>query len=144
MDLFNDTEVKAPLAARVRPRDLDEYVGQSHLLGQGKPLRICVESGNLHSMILWGPPGVGKTSFARLLADTALAHFETISAVQSGVKEVRIAAEKAKSRREMHGQKTILFVYEVYRVNKSQQDAFLKRCSSASYRMVFRSEEHTS
>ena len=144
MDLFNDTEVKAPLAARVRPRDLDEYVGQSHLLGQGKPLRICVESGNLHSMILWGPPGVGKTSFARLLADTALAHFETISAVQSGVKEVRIAAEKAKSRREMHGQKTILFVDEVHRFNKSQQDAFLPYVEEGDFIFVGATTENPS
>src|SRR5690554_1802509 len=107
-DLFIDTEVKAPLAARVRPRHLDEYVRQSHLLGAGKPLRICVESGNLHSMILWGPPGVGKTSFARLLADTAQAHFETISAVQAGVKEIRVAAEKAKNRRELDRKSTRL------------------------------------
>src|SRR5690554_7063783 len=106
--LFIYTGVKAPLAGRVRPRHLDEYVGQSHLLGAGKPLRICVESGNLHSMILWGPPGVGKTSFARLLADTAQAHFETISAVQAGVKEIRVAAEKAKNRRELDRKSTRL------------------------------------
>jgi len=143
-DLFIDTQVTAPLAARVRPRHLDEYVGQSHLLGEGKPLRICVESGNLHSMILWGPPGVGKTSFARLLADTASAHFETISAVQSGVKEIRVAAEKAKNRREMHGQQTILFVDEVHRFNKSQQDAFLPYVEEGDFIFVGATTENPS
>lgn len=143
-DLFIDTEVKAPLAARVRPRHLDEYVGQSHLLGSGKPLRICVESGNLHSMILWGPPGVGKTSFARLLADTAQAHFETISAVQAGVKEIRVAAEKAKNRRELHGQQTILFVDEVHRFNKSQQDAFLPYVEEGDFIFVGATTENPS
>lgn len=143
-DLFIDTQVTAPLAARVRPRHLDEYVGQSHLLGEGKPLRICVESGNLHSMILWGPPGVGKTSFARLLADTVSAHFETISAVQSGVKEIRVAAEKAKNRREMHGQQTILFVDEVHRFNKSQQDAFLPYVEEGDFIFVGATTENPS
>lgn len=143
-DLFIDHDVKAPLAARVRPRSLAEYVGQNHLLGEGKPLRVCVESGNLHSMILWGPPGVGKTSFARLLADTAQAHFETISAVQAGVKEIRTAAEKAKSRRELHGQKTILFVDEVHRFNKSQQDAFLPYVEEGDFIFVGATTENPS
>ncbi|RUO36672.1 recombination factor protein RarA [Aliidiomarina sanyensis] len=112
-----------PLAARMRPRSISEYIGQSHILGEGKPLRKAIEQGHLHSMILWGPPGTGKTTLAELMAHAADAYVARISAVTSGVKDIRLAIEEAKQRRAV--QRTILFVDEVHRFNKSQQDAFL-------------------
>lgn len=125
MDLFRSEPVAQPLAARLRPSNLDEYVGQEHLLARGKPLREALEQGALHSMIFWGPPGVGKTTLARLLAQFCDAHFETVSAVLAGVKEIRQAVEVAKQQAGQYGRRTILFVDEVHRFNKSQQDAFL-------------------
>lgn len=124
-DLFSAPRGYQPLAARMRPRNLDDYIGQEHLLGSGKPLREAVVRGQLHSMILWGPPGVGKTSLAKLFAEQAHARFETLSAVLSGVKEIRSAVAVAEQERATSGRKTILFVDEVHRFNKSQQDAFL-------------------
>ncbi|KAF1056764.1 MAG: Replication-associated recombination protein A [Pseudomonas delhiensis] len=125
MDLFRSEPVAQPLAARLRATNLDEYVGQEHLLARGKPLREALEQGALHSMIFWGPPGVGKTTLARLLAQVSDAHFETISAVLSGVKEIRQSVEMARQQAAQYGRRTILFVDEVHRFNKSQQDAFL-------------------
>lgn len=113
-----------PLAERLRPAMLDEVVGQAHLLGEGKPLRLAFSSGRLHSMILWGPPGVGKTTLARLMAEAFEADFIALSAVFSGVKEIREAVQRAQMARE-RGRHTILFVDEVHRFNKAQQDAFL-------------------
>lgn len=113
-----------PLASRLRPRNLDEYVGQGHLLAEGKALRKVIEQGLLHSMIFWGPPGVGKTTLARLLAQYADAEFISVSAVMDGVKEIRAAVQRAQMYREQ-GKKTLLFVDEVHRFNKGQQDAFL-------------------
>jgi putative ATPase len=112
-----------PLADRLRPRSLDEYVGQSHLLGEGAPLRRALESGHPHSMILWGPPGTGKTTLARLVANGAHAAFVGLSAVQAGIKDIRAVVEQARALRGTQG--TVLFLDEVHRFNKAQQDAFL-------------------
>ncbi|MFW5432550.1 MAG: replication-associated recombination protein A [Methylophilaceae bacterium] len=123
--LFEAIAPEAPLAEQLRPKVLDEVVGQSHLLGEGKPLRRAFESGKLPSMILWGPPGVGKTTLARLIANTIDAEFIPISAVLSGIKDIREAVERAEHTLQQSGRKTILFVDEVHRFNKGQQDAFL-------------------
>lgn len=113
-----------PLASRMRPAGLEEYSGQQHLLAPGKPLREALDKGVLHSMILWGPPGVGKTTLARLMASLCDAHFITLSAVLAGVKDIRQSVDEARARQGM-GQSTILFIDEIHRFNKSQQDAFL-------------------
>lgn len=113
-----------PLAARMRPTSLAEYIGQSHLVGTGKPLRRAIEAGRIHSMILWGPPGTGKTTLAEIMAQRIQAEVERISAVTSGIKEIREAIDRAKQHR-LTGRQTLLFVDEVHRFNKSQQDAFL-------------------
>lgn len=116
---------RAPLAARLRPRSIDEVVGQEHLLGPGRPLRRLIESDRLHSVILWGPPGTGKTSLALAIAASTSAAFEQLSAVTAGVKDVREVIERARERLGMHGRRTILFLDEIHRFSKSQQDALL-------------------
>jgi len=124
-ELFAKAEPAAPLAERLRPGSLDEVVGQKHLLGPGKPLRLAFESGKPHSMILWGPPGSGKTTIARLMAKAFDAQFISLSAVFSGVKDIRDAVQAAEAALASSGRATILFVDEVHRFNKAQQDAFL-------------------
>lgn len=133
-----------PLAERLRPHTLDEVIGQQHILGEGKPLRVAFESGEPHSMILWGPPGVGKTTLARLMADSFKADFIALSAVLSGVKDIREAVERAELSRGAMGRRTILFVDEVHRFNKSQQDAFLPHVESGLFTFIGATTENPS
>ena len=133
-----------PLAERLRPSTLDEVIGQQHLLGSGKPLRVAFESGQPHSMILWGPPGVGKTTLARLMAQGFHAEFIALSAVLSGVKDIREAVERAQLLQATSGRPTILFVDEVHRFNKSQQDAFLPHVESGLFTFIGATTENPS
>lgn len=141
--LFKDEEPFAPLAARMRPVTLDEYSGQSHLVGADKPLRKMLEAGHCHSMILWGPPGTGKTTLAELIATYTHANVIRLSAVTSGVKEVRAAMDKAQED-VRYNQRTLLFVDEVHRFNKSQQDAFLPYVESGTVTFVGATTENPS
>ncbi len=133
-----------PLAERLRPATLDDVIGQQHLLGPGKPLRVAFESGQPHSMILWGPPGVGKTTLARLMAQGFHAEFIALSAVLSGVKDIREAVERAQVLQANSGRPTILFVDEVHRFNKSQQDAFLPHVESGLFTFIGATTENPS
>ncbi|MEO6354795.1 MAG: replication-associated recombination protein A [Oxalobacteraceae bacterium] len=133
-----------PLAERLRPKTIADMIGQQHLLGPGKPLRVAFESGEPHSMILWGPPGVGKTTLARLMADSFNAEFIALSAVLSGVKDIREAVERALVIRANSGRRTILFVDEVHRFNKSQQDAFLPHVESGLFTFIGATTENPS
>nr|WP_305040788.1 replication-associated recombination protein A [Gilliamella sp. Lep-s35] len=139
---FSTDEFK-PLAARMRPRNLAEYIGQSHLLGKDKPLPKAIEAGNLHSMILWGPPGTGKTTLAEIIAHHANAKVERVSAVTSGIKDIREAIERAKINQQA-GMRTILFVDEVHRFNKSQQDAFLPYVENGTVTFIGATTENPS
>ena len=144
-DLFTASgEVHVPLAERLRPQAVDEVVGQRHLLGDGKPLAVALKSGRPHSMILWGPPGVGKTTLARLMAKHFNAEFIAISAVLAGVKEIREAVERAKLARDTYGRATIVFVDEVHRFNKAQQDAFLPHVESGLFTFIGATTENPS
>ncbi len=133
-----------PLASRMRPIRLEDFIGQEHLLGQGKPLGEAIRRGAPHSMILWGPPGVGKTTLARMLAHASDGHFESISAVLSGVKDIRAAVERAQLLRRAKGKPTVLFVDEVHRFNKSQQDAFLPHVEDGTLIFVGATTENPS
>ncbi len=144
-DLFNAAgEAHVPLAERLRPKTVAEVVGQRHLLGEGKPLDIALRSGRPHSMILWGPPGVGKTTLARLMASAFNAEFIAISAVLAGVKEIREAVERARLTRDQYSRSTIMFVDEVHRFNKSQQDAFLPHVESGLLTFIGATTENPS
>src|SRR3984885_1338058 len=137
------TRQAAPLAERMRPRTLDEFIGQQHLVGPGKPLRMQIESDDPASMIFWGPPGVGKTTLAKIIAETTHATFIEFSAVMSGIKEIKnvmVAAEKAST----YGSRTILFVDEIHRFNKAQQDAFLPYVERGTIRLIGATTENPS
>ncbi len=139
-DLFDSSPAYQPLADRMRPRRLEQVVGQRHLLGEGKPLRKAIESGRLHSMLFWGPPGTGKTTLARLLAQYTDAQFLSLSAVLSGVRDIRAAVDQARA----HAGVTLLFVDEVHRFNKSQQDAFLPHIEDGTLVFVGATTENPS
>jgi putative ATPase len=143
-DLFGRKEPAAPLADALRPQSLDDVVGQRHLLGPGKPLRLAFESGRPHSMILWGPPGSGKTTLARLMAKAFDAEFIALSAVLSGVKDIREAVQTAEHTLASNGRRTILFVDEVHRFNKAQQDAFLPYVEKGLFTFVGATTENPS
>ena len=144
LSLFQQEDSYQPLAAAMRPRTLDEFAGQDHIIAPGKPLYEAVATGIPHSMILWGPPGTGKTTLARIIASACDAHLESISAVLSGVKEIRQAIEQAKQERDMRGRRTILFVDEVHRFNKSQQDAFLPHIEEGTVTFIGATTENPS
>ena len=143
-DLFGKIQPAPPLAEKLRPQSLDEVVGQKHLLGAGRPLRAAFESGKPHSMILWGPPGSGKTTLARLMAQAFDAEFIALSAVLSGVKDIRDAVQTAEQSLATSGRRTILFVDEVHRFNKAQQDAFLPFVEGGLFTFVGATTENPS
>jgi putative ATPase len=134
--LFQPPPERQPLAARMRPRSLDEFVGQAHLVGERGPLRRSVARGHLSSLLLWGPPGTGKTSLARLLADAVGAEFRTVSAVMSGVAEVRATIAEAQDRLALNGTRSVLFIDEIHRFNKAQQDALLPHVEDGTVTLI--------
>lgn len=148
LDLFssegNESRKEAPLAERMRPSTLEEFVGQEHLLGEGKLLRRLIESDQVTSLILWGPPGSGKTTLARIVAGCTKSHFIFFSAILSGVKDIREVIKEAEDERKYHGRKTILFVDEIHRFNKAQQDAFLPYVESGVVTMIGATTENPS
>ena len=143
LPLFSDNQYK-PLAERMRPRDLKQYIGQTHLLAEGKPLQKAIINDHLHSMLFWGPPGTGKTTLAKLIANYSGAKFITLSAVLAGVKDIRVAVVEAKQLREIEQRATVLFVDEVHRFNKAQQDAFLPHIENGTFSFIGATTENPS
>lgn len=141
---MNPSREYRPLADRLRPVTLDQFSGQSHILGKDKPLRKAIESGHLHSMVFWGPPGTGKTTLAKIIANSCEAQFLTVSAVLGGVKEIRMAIDTAKQYRQNTGRDTVLFVDEVHRFNKSQQDSFLPHIEDGTVTFIGATTENPS
>jgi len=145
VDLFTTKSSEiAPLAERMRPRTISEYVGQDHILGQGKLLRRLIETDRLSSLIFWGPPGSGKTTLARIIANATQSHFIFFSAIMSGIKEIREVVKEAEDTLKYHGKRTILFVDEIHRFNKSQQDAFLPYVERGTFTMIGATTENPS
>jgi putative ATPase len=149
MDLFEhntqeNIKKEAPLAARMRPRTLEEFVGQEHIIGQGKVLRKSIESNQLPSIILWGPPGSGKTTLANIVANSTNSHFSPVSAVSAGVADLRKIIEEARERRKLYQQKTILFIDEIHRFNKGQQDAILPYVEDGTVTLIGATTENPS
>lgn len=140
---FSSEEDFRPLAAKMRPTTIEQYIGQTHILGEGKPLRKALKAGQIHSMILWGPPGTGKTTLAEVAANYANAEVERVSAVTSGVKDIRAAIDRARENK-LAGRRTILFVDEVHRFNKSQQDAFLPHIEDGTVTFIGATTENPS
>src|SRR2546428_9012430 len=134
----------APLAERMRPRTFDEFIGQEELLAPGKPLREAIERDLLQSIILWGPPGTGKTTLARIIADTTKARFVSFSAVLAGIKEIREVMAEAERLRRATGRRTIVFIDEIHRFNKAQQDAFLPRVEAGDIVLIGATTENPS
>ncbi len=143
-ELLPETQAPAPLAQRMRPRTFDEFVGQEELLAPGKPLREAIERDLLQSIILWGPPGTGKTTLARIIADTTKARFVSFSAVLSGIKEIRDVMAVAEQLRRTQGRRTIVFIDEIHRFNKAQQDAFLPRVEAGDIVLIGATTENPS
>ena len=143
LSLFDSQEAYNPLASRMRPEDLDEFVGQEHLLGKGKVLRQLIEQDRVSSMIFWGPPGVGKTTLARIIANRTRAEFINFSAVTSGIKEIKEVMAQAENSRRM-GIRTLVFVDEIHRFNKAQQDAFLPYVEKGSIILIGATTENPS
>ena len=135
---------QAPLAARMRPQTLDEFVGQEHIVGEGRLLRKAIEAGEPPSMVLWGPPGSGKTTLARIIAGLTRSHFEPVSAVAAGVADLRRVVAEAKERLGMTAQKTILFIDEIHRFNKAQQDAVLPYVEDGTITLIGATTENPS
>jgi putative ATPase len=149
MDMFEHEFEKeklkeAPLAARMRPKTLDEFVGQEHIVGKGRVLRLAIESGNLPSIMLWGPPGSGKTTLANIIANTTSSHFSPVSAVSAGVADLRKTIEEAKERRLLNRKRTILFIDEIHRFNKAQQDAILPYVEDGTVTLIGATTENPS
>ena len=144
MKQLNNQIDNRPLAERMRPQELGQYIGQQHILGEGKQLRSAIEQDRLHSMLFWGPPGSGKTTLARLIAHYSGAEFITLSAVLSGVKDIREAVKLAKQSHDLDGRSTVLFVDEVHRFNKSQQDAFLPHVEDGTFSFIGATTENPS
>ena len=142
--MTSETNEYRPLADRMRPETLADFVGQEHLIGPGKPLRIAIEKGQLHSMVFWGAPGTGKTTLARIISTSCDAQFLTVSAVLSGVKEIREAIDKARQYRDLYAKDTVLFIDEAHRFNKSQQDAFLPHVENGTITFVGATTENPS